>query len=545
MQPAAQRPVAREALVVALLALALLLPFTGKAWHIDDTLFLWAAEHIHDQPLDFYGFNKNWYGVERPMHATNMNPPLTAYWIAAATALAGWHEQALHLAFLPWAAGAALGAWFTARLLTARPLAATLAAVVTPAFLVSSTNVMTDTPMTCLYLWAIGLWVYGLERGRSRWLFLAGALAALGFLTKFFAISAVPLLAAYALAHRRRWSAWPLALVLPVAVAAAYELVFIRMYGHPHFLASFAYSGAAQQQEGAPLLARTLIGLAFLGGACAVGLFLTPAAGRFRDLAAAGGVALFAALYVRLRGQIGLLPVVSDTGVTWAYIVQFALWTGVGAWLLMVTGREVWRRRDAGAVLLTLWVAGTFVFATYVNWTTSVRNLLPLAPAVTIVLARATERLNPPRWAPAAAIAAAALLGLAVTAADYSWANANRTLAHRIAADFDDREVWFQGHWGFQRYMEQHGFPAVDVFEPAASAGALLALPVFNTNVFPPDPRYALRVAVVTEPVLPWLATGRIPLGAGFYTSATGALPFVFGAVPAERVDLYQVRPAR
>jgi hypothetical protein len=32
-------------------------------------------------------------------------------------------------------------------------------------------------------------------------------------------------------------------------------------------------------------------------------------------------------------------------------------------------------------------------------------------------------------------------------------------------------------------------------------------------------------------------------MGAGFYTSATGALPFVFGRVPPERVDLYRVRP--
>ena len=39
-----------------MLVLVCLLPFINKAVHIDDTLFLRAAQQIQKHPLDFYGF---------------------------------------------------------------------------------------------------------------------------------------------------------------------------------------------------------------------------------------------------------------------------------------------------------------------------------------------------------------------------------------------------------------------------------------------------------------------------------------------------------
>jgi len=47
-----------------------------------------------------------------------------------------------------------------------------LAAVLTPVFLVSSTNVMCDTMMLCFWVWAIVYWRRGLER--PGWLLVAG-----------------------------------------------------------------------------------------------------------------------------------------------------------------------------------------------------------------------------------------------------------------------------------------------------------------------------------------------------------------------------------
>src|SRR5262249_54621551 len=79
-------PRASAALLLAL-TLLLLVPFAGKAFHIDDPLFLSTARHIVERPLDPYGFRVNWYGDEMPMWEVTKNPPLLAYLVAGAGVL--------------------------------------------------------------------------------------------------------------------------------------------------------------------------------------------------------------------------------------------------------------------------------------------------------------------------------------------------------------------------------------------------------------------------------------------------------------------------
>src|SRR6266498_903791 len=74
-------------------------PFADKAFHIDDTLFLRAAQQIQKHPGDFYGFSINWYGKTQPMTETFENPPLACYYLAGTSSVLGWNETALHLSF--------------------------------------------------------------------------------------------------------------------------------------------------------------------------------------------------------------------------------------------------------------------------------------------------------------------------------------------------------------------------------------------------------------------------------------------------------------
>ena len=59
--------------------LACLLPFATRAYHIDDTLFVWAAQHIAAHPLDFFGFPVHWYDTWMPMAEVTQNPPGCCY----------------------------------------------------------------------------------------------------------------------------------------------------------------------------------------------------------------------------------------------------------------------------------------------------------------------------------------------------------------------------------------------------------------------------------------------------------------------------------
>ena len=59
-----------------------------------------------------------------------------------------------------------------------------------------------------------------------------------------------------------------------------------------------------------------------------------------------------------------------------------------GASLLGLAVSEVRRDRSAESWLLVLWLLGTFVFAGFVNWVNNGRSILPMAPALGILLVR-------------------------------------------------------------------------------------------------------------------------------------------------------------
>src|SRR5829696_2968209 len=97
------------------LCVAALLPFLNKAYHIDDPLFLWTAQQIMQNPLDFYGFQVNWQGFDEPMWAEMKNPPGVAYYMALVGSVAGFAEWVMHLAFIPFATAVVAGTYLLAR----------------------------------------------------------------------------------------------------------------------------------------------------------------------------------------------------------------------------------------------------------------------------------------------------------------------------------------------------------------------------------------------------------------------------------------------
>src|SRR5437870_13054729 len=56
---ATMRPAGAYFLLAALTILCLV-PFSSRAFHTDDTLFIWAAQNITKHPFNPYGFQLNW-----------------------------------------------------------------------------------------------------------------------------------------------------------------------------------------------------------------------------------------------------------------------------------------------------------------------------------------------------------------------------------------------------------------------------------------------------------------------------------------------------
>jgi len=529
-------PVARDLVVLLGVVLGLLALFANKAFTIDDTLFLWLGRQILDRPLDFFGFDVNWYGTVMPMHEVTKNPPLAGYFLAAAASLLGWTEPALHLAFLLPAAFAASGTYFLARRFCRRPLVASMIGLLTPAFLVSSTNVMCDTMMLAFFCWAFVLWGRGIDSGS--WLALAAAavLAALAFLTKYFGIAVVPLMAVHGAMHRRRIGVWALPLLVPLAALVAYELATHSLYGKALFLDAMHFAGQSDGLARPDIAGRFVVGLVFAGGCLATVLFFAPIlyarTGRFVLGAAFAGTLVLALVAGALPG-IAPLPTENFALSFWMQAIAMAVGGGV---VLHLCFEELRRNRDADAAVLSLWMIGTFVFAAFLNWVNNGRSNLPMAAVIGILVVRRldamkNEAVAPGRFAARAALALGLVVGAATALSDTLWANSVRDVARGLASRHraSGAPIRFQGHWGFQWYMQAEGAEAIDLSGERLYEGDLVVVPVNNTQIVPLTTDFAEIVEIVRRPEPAFLRTMSNASNAGFYSSASGVLPYRVG----------------
>lgn len=520
----------RPTAVLALLLLAAVGPFLGRALHVDEPLFVWAARQIDRAPLDFYGFEVNWTGTPEPMHEFFMNPPLTSAYVALVARLAGWNETALHAAFVPVALAALIGTFALASRFSSRPLFAALVTLSTPAFLVSSTMVMSDTLAVAFWAWALWLWDRGLSEDRTRLLIAAALLAGVAALTKYFAIALLPLMALSAALTARRTRPWLCALAIPLVMLVAYERVTAAQYGHSLLFGAASYASRYQDAT-LGMQARKLVqGLSFTGGSAATLLFLSPALLRWRS------ALVPVLLAVGLGGILG----------GW-FRAQLLLWCAVGIGVLWLAVDDLLRTRRPEAAVLVAWVLGTFVFASFTNWTVNARSILPLVPAVGILAARRLDRLTEAGTAPSSAwvaggLVAAVALSLAIQNADASLARASKTAASDLVGEFGARgtRVWFQGHWGFQYYAERRGALPLDRRGSRIAAGEWIIRPVNNSYLFPLPPGFLASPIRREFPVSSWISTMNPRADAGFYAATYGWLPFSVGAAPPEIYFVFQ-----
>jgi hypothetical protein len=534
--------------MLTLVVLAALSPFLGKAFNIDDPLFLWAARQIQAHPGNPYGFDVNWYGFPLPMWEVTKNPPLACYFLAAAASLLGPSETALHSAFLLPAVAVILGTYRLARRWCEQPLLAACATLFTPVYLVSSTTVMCDTLMLAFWVWAVVLWVEGMEDESDLRLAGAALLVALASLTKYFGICLIPLLFGYSLILKRRVGNWMIMFLIPLAILAAYQRATRALYGKGLLSDAAGYASSVREEAGVSEISAILEALSFTGGCLATVTLCLVWMWRPRALL---GFLVFAAVVASAIFSGQAMPGLDGLAASQFLQSQAILWVVGGAGILSMAAAAAWRWRDASSFLLAAWVIGTFLFAGFVNWTINARSILPMTPAVGILLARCLSQVGSMdhrrrRWGVGLSLLTGAVLSLYVARGDFLLAGAVRESANQSYARLrpENGTLWFTGHWGFQYYLQELG-PKAKAFVKGhwqAKEGDLLANPSNNNNVVPPRRWQYDSMETLSVDVPGWTTTLSSEVGAGFYVSTWGPLPFSFASVPPENVLIYQLK---
>ena len=141
------------------------------------------------------------------------------------------------------------------------------------------------------------------------------------------------------------------------------------------------------------------------------------------------------------------------------------------------------------------------------------------------------------------ALVASGSVSLWVAKADTDWANCSREAARILGERVKSEKgaVWFQGHWGFQYYMQRAGVQPFDFEKCTLNAEDVLIIPLGNVQFHLPPKQFSRSAKLLEIELHQPLATMRWQMGAGFYSSYFGPLPFAFGSIDPERYCLFRI----
>ena len=536
-----------SALVCALMVV-LMLPFVQKPINIDETTYIWIARQILENPLQPYGFDANWFGFQQPMAQISQSPPLVSYYLAVVGAIWGWDETTLHLSFMVPALFLVLGIYRLSVLLGSRPVQTTGIAILSPVMVVSATSLMLDTTMVAFYVWAIVYWVAA-DDGRARLnRRLSCLMICLGLLTKYFAITLVPLLAAYSILKNKRLNGSELLyLCIPVVAMGLLEHMTAPADSANHLMGAFSFL-FNRSLATFSLSGKILTGMVFLGGSLLPFFFLAPIFWNGKTVWLWGASVLITSALFYIAGQQGPWALFKIYGSSLGLAVFSSLLFvgGVHAVALAMVG--IVKNRDPEITLLTLWFLGTIAFSLFVNWAINVRTLLPALPPIAILAIRRLQALGPKHdrfcdLRKPVGVLLAVVLTVLVTYADFASAFTQKRAATAIINRYasSDKTIWFQGHWGFQYYMESMGAKPFDFHQPKVRTGEKVVVPLNNTNVrYLPEPPFkiAARFKISSGQ---WVSVMDYSKRVGYHAGDIGGLPYCFGRIPLDEYVIYEL----
>jgi 4-amino-4-deoxy-L-arabinose transferase-like glycosyltransferase len=524
------RPLALLLLLVALL----LIPFLNKPFHIDDPFYVWTAQQIQKKPLDPFGYNVNWFGHVQPAAQIVTAPPLYSYLLAGWGTIFGLDEISCHAFNLLVALLLVAGIYVLAVRLRCDPVVTTLISISSPIFMLSTSIVMADLMMSMFLVWSLAVWTKAQEENSAPGYIGAVALACASVLTKYNGVLLLALLLLSNVFHYRRWN-WKMAwLLVPCCVIGLYVWAISGVY-HQNFIgvtASYIHVGRAGASY--PFVGPLVTGFVFVGALVVAGFPFILRSLKKRELV----VLLVAAVAIAFAESWG-------GPVKKLWLLQRMLWLCGGLSLAWVAVREAYLRRDATSFLIVSWLGLTFVFTAAVNWSVNGRSLVTLVPAAGLLLAHTQPDLgNWPQKRLVLWSLPSLLLALLVTRSDYEMAWAARRGAERIAVGFQqanlgNRRLWFEGHWGFQYYMEKNGAHAMDLNRTPFQTGDIVAIPLNNSNLIKPPRQDAALWRTFAIPYSLPITVMNNETGAGYYADHWGGLPFVFGMRGFEKFNIY------
>lgn len=509
----------------------------GKAYHVDEPLFLAPARQILRRPLHPLAFDFNWYGTMAPMTEINNTPPLMLYALAAAFALTGGGEFWMRLVFLPVDILCALALFGLASRFLSRPLLPVLIIIASPAYLINMNLLYPEKLAAAFGFCGLYALVRSFDEGRGRWYWFSAVLLGAAMLSKYGAVLFLPPALVYSLHHGvslRRLGAYAGAALIGVAgYVAADTLTQAAALRSAWVVTS---QGAHGWWANWPHKMRSILAFAG-GGGIAISLWPYFFARGWRAVTATAlaSVIIFLPMF-------DLAPLVRD--IDRGAGILFSCGT-----LLALAGLfEKKIRRARGWTLWAPWTLSVVFLEAFVYWSVLTRLIVFLIPPLVFAMAEAFEEAwdaGSLKRLYAASLCTILILSLSLARVDYRYAAAQKMIAEDISRTYPGKNIWFTGHWGFQYYMEKAGAVGLDARKGGwdqARPGDVVVTPRTNTNLIHPSGRRLanLRSVRVDDSTALRLISGWTGEG-GFYSNVMGFLPYSISTEPLEEFTLVEL----
>ena len=478
--------------IVALIVLALRLPFLNQALQGDDVLYLTEAEHAQIEPLHPKHTAYVFMGHEIDMRGQS-HPPLNGWVLAVLIGIfKDVSEIPFHAAYILFSLIAAFSALALARRFSPNPLLATLLFLATPAFVINGASLEADVPFVALWLLATALYVYAVDNSSMRILIASALAMALAGICAYQSILLTPILFLYG----RKWRAARMATLTPVAALLAWQLFERLSTGAlpagvlAGYIQSYGLEVFSQKIKSAVALTGHLAWLVFPI------LWLPPLVTL--------PVAIGAAFY-------------DPNPLFWGSVA-------VGVGILIWCARN-WREFPAQ------WVLVFFAGAVAIFFAGSARYLLPIAlPLAILATRRAGLRLLK------LSLGCGLALGLLLASVNYQHWDGYRQFAAALKKDVETKRAWINGEWGLRYYFESEGGV------PLLQGQAIHADEMVVTSDLSYPTTFTSGGGVMA-PTAQRTITSRIPLRlvafkgrAAYSTTMFGLRPFDISLAPIDQV---------
>ncbi len=428
---------------IIILWLVLTLININKAYHIDDTFHLEAAECISQHPLKPMSGEINWYDVPQPMYEFNQ-PPLLFYCIYLFQKIFGESEIALHLLISIFSFLSLLYFKKIADLMEIKsPWFILCIFGFSPTFIVNQ-NLMTDVPILAISLGSMYYLLKGLKQSSLKHYIISSALLSIGLLIKYsllpiFVVIFISIIAADKFKKI-------IVLIIPMLILTLWSVWNFIEFNAIHFL-SRPKSGFNIQNAGAFM--GTLGSMATFTGVFIHKLIPK----RFIRIL----IILFFTLFL-ISVPMVYMEIIKENQFNRFLNYIFIINGGLLIILLAIEPiksfiNQKWNYLKTPYFPLVLYISGIAAFIILFAPFNATRHILLLIPFILLFGHKAFEKskgiIN------ASTLSVTIVLGILLGVSDRVYADFYRKNAAKI--ELANHKTWTLGHWGWQWYSKKAG----------------------------------------------------------------------------------------